>query len=328
MSTKVQRRSASPVNRGRHSDDKERSPDASPMRGNKKNKNQRDLSPEQTQRNLSGRSKQQLPLAGFWPQLQQQASTVLSSLRASTRYLKTPMLMLKNHLYAAVSIAIFSVLVGGAIMGYSAYQARQNQGFIPRVKNAAQRAGYATMDAFDSVRHSGEGYLDKTLHGIEETTTPIKDAFLHAKDRVAEATGFSHAKPEGVIDSAKHHIEDFASSLKTNAANVAHNAYDAAAHAAQATRDAAMHAADATTKKGEELTAAAKKKAEELTGMTQQKREELAIKTKKNVDIQSVAAKKKIDDAATAAKKATETVADATKKAADKAAGKSGWTLW
>jgi hypothetical protein len=341
MSTKVQgNRSSS--NEGRAGND-------SPVRRNNKGRNrersqERDAAPDIQGNQRSNRKNKELPLAGFWPQLQQQAFGMLSSVRTQ---LRTPLRLLKNNMYTAITIAVFSVLIGAGIMGYSAYRARQNQGFVPRMKGA-----------FESARHSGEGYLDSAIHGIEGTAAPLKDALLHAKDKVAAATGLSPKKAEGVIDSAKHQMEDFAStamktaeglssnvkniidsttgyfnkgsddltsSLKANAEHFAHNAYDAATHAAQATKDAALGAAHLASKKGEDLTSATKKKAEELTGLTQQKRDELAIKTKKTVDAQSVAAKHKIDEAAVAAKKRVDDLADAAKKAADKAAGHSTW---
>jgi len=334
----VHRRSASPSHGGNNDlGDGNNQETNSPLRkGSRNQQQQRDLSPEQSNRDEGRRSRKgkqlQQPVAGFWPQLQQKASTIFSQVREpAMRFMRQPLQLLRKNMYTAISIAVFTVLIAGLIGGYSAYRIRQqNQGFIPRMKNAAQRAGDTVQDAFDSVRHSGEGYVDSAWHELQDTAAPVKKAFLNAKDKVIGATGLSENKAEGVLDSAKHtfenlgsniknivdsttsyfHGDDLTSSLKDSVAGFAHNAYDAA------------------SKKGEELTSATKKKAQDLTGMTQQKREELAKIAKKNVDSQSVAAKKKIDDAAIAAKKKVDDLADQAKKAADKAAGHSTWHFW
>jgi cell division septum initiation protein DivIVA len=198
-----------------------------------------------------------------------------------------------------------------------------------RLASAADSARDAFAHGVDSLRHTGEGFVDRTIHGFEETVEPIKDAFLNAKDKVVGAAGFSKSHPiDDALSQAKHEIEEFGSSVLKSAQGVMPDI-----------KNIIDSASTYFTKGSDDLTSQVKSyadsiskksgyKAEDLTGMTQKKREELAIKAKKNIDQQSIAAKRKVDDAAVAAKKRVDDLAYSAKKAADKVAGHSTWRLW
>jgi len=231
-------------------------------------------------------------MKGFWPAVKETSQAVFSYIGDALQRFGAPPDVMRSNLSTALGIALFSLLIGGIILAYSLFGAREKmtsqihshtkpfdksdlkksnfvdeeQDFASTIKDKVQdkvkdvksslKGQSSRSYAGDNVQQPGESFVDSTLNNLKQKAAPIKDAILTAKDKVAEATGLDSVNlgetSENMMDAAKSKIEDLASS----ASNMAHKAYDKAWDAASAAKD-----------KVDELTDAAKAKAAKLTGM-------------------------------------------------------------